>query len=179
MGLGRWLRKVLGGRQPRQEMVPFFDPDVGRVVRIPASELRPGTMQVRLQGTDEVVWVLAEQVEPGDIKHGEFDEGVRDFIRSIQAAFTEPHPLSFEEWEDGFRRDANPEQEIARWWHAANVYTAFTAEEPDAARRYDVYRCVITCLANDRSAVWYVLRPEALRRAEAERVVDRFFGKRA
>ena len=38
MGLGNWLRKTFGGRQPSQEMVPFLDSEAGRVVRIPASE---------------------------------------------------------------------------------------------------------------------------------------------
>jgi hypothetical protein len=43
-------------------MVPFLDVEGRRVVRIPASELRPGAIQVRLQGSDEVVWALPEQL---------------------------------------------------------------------------------------------------------------------
>ncbi len=92
---------------------------------------------------------------------------------------TEQRPLSFEEWEDGFRRDANPEREIAMWLHAADVYTAFAGDEPAADRRRDVYRCIVTCLSCGPDAVWHVLRPEVLNRAEAEQVVNRFFGKSA
>ena len=179
MGLGDWLRKTFGGRQPSQEMVPFLDAEVGRVVRIPASELRPGAIQIRLQGSNEVVWALPEQLHHGEVKHPEFDEGIRDYIRQIQTAFAEQRPLSFEEWEEGFRRDANPEREIAIWSHAADIYTAFTAAEPSADRRRDVYRCIVTCLTTGPDAVWKVLRPEVLSRAEAEDVVNRFFGKKA
>ncbi len=75
MGLGDWLRKVFGGTQPSQEMVPFLDVETGRVVRIPAAELRPSAFQVQLQGSDEMVWTLPEQLHQGEIKHPEFDEG--------------------------------------------------------------------------------------------------------
>ncbi len=179
MGLGNWLQKTFGGRQPSQEMVPFLDTAAGRVVRIPASELRPGVIQVRLQGTDQVVWALPEQLHQGEVMHPEFDEGIRDYIRQIQAAFVEHRPLSFEEWEEGFRRDANPEREIAIWSHAGDVYTAFAGNEPVAARRKDVYRCIVTCMTTGPDAVWQVLRHEVLSRAETEQVVNRFFGKQA
>ncbi|MDB5312171.1 MAG: hypothetical protein JWO38_6373 [Gemmataceae bacterium] len=82
MGLGDWLRKTFG-RRPLPEMVPFLDAEAGQVVRIPASELRPGAIQVRLRGSDEVVWALPEQLHQGEVKHPEFDEGIRDYIRQI------------------------------------------------------------------------------------------------
>ena len=158
-------------------MVPFLDVEAGRVVHIPVSELLPGAIQVRLQPTGEVVWALSEQLRQGEVQHPEFDEGVRDYIRHIQAAFAEHRPLSFEEWEDGFRRDANPEREIALWSHAADLYTAFAASQSSPDRRRDVYRCIVTCMATGPDTVWHVLRPEVLNRAEAEQVVNRFFGR--
>ena len=179
MGLGDWLRKTFGGWQPSHDMVPFFDTDAGRVVHIPASELRPGAIQVRLQGSDQMVWALPEQLQQGEVKHPEFGEDIRDYVRQIQAAFAEHRSLSFDEWEEGFRRDANPEREIAIWSHAADVYTALASNEPTADRRKDIYRCIVACLSIGPDAVWQVLRPEVLSRAEAEQVVNRFFGKQA
>lgn len=177
MGVGDWLRRVFGERRPAREMVPFLDVETGRVVRIPAAELRPGAIQVRLQESGEVVWALPEHLHEGELRHPAFDEGIRDYIRQIQAVFAEHRPLSVEEWEDGFRRDVSPEREIAIWSHAADIYTAFTADEPSPDRRRDVYRCIVTCMTTGPDAVWRVLRPEVLSRAEAERVVNRFFGK--
>jgi hypothetical protein len=115
MGPDDRLSNTFGNQQPSQEMVPFFDVENKRIVRIPASELRSGAIQVRLQGSNEVVWALPEQLRQSKVKHPEFDEGIRAYIRQIQAAFAEQRPISIEEWEDGFRRDANPEQEIALW----------------------------------------------------------------
>lgn len=142
MGFADCVRKMFGQR----ETVPFLDVENMRVVQIPASELRPGAVQVKIQGSDEVVWALPEQLHPGEIKHPEFDKGIRDYIRQIQTMFLEQRPLSFEEWEDGFRRDTTPEREIARWLHAGEVYTEFTRDEPEADRCRDIYRCIITCL---------------------------------
>jgi hypothetical protein len=178
MGLRNWLKRWFGGGSP-PEMVRFFDVESGRVVQIPASELRPGTIQAQIEGIDGVVWVLPDQLKLGEIKHPPFDEGIRAYIRQIQEAFAEQRPLSFEEWEEGFRRDATPEREIALWSHAADVYTVFAGREPSAQRRRDVYRCIVACLTSGPDAVWHVLRPEALSRAEAEQIVNRFFGKSA
>ena len=158
------------------EMVRFFDVDSGRVVSIPASELAPGAIRAHIQGVDEVVWVLPEKLKEGPIRHPPFNEGIRGYIRQIQEAFAEHRPLSFEEWEIGFRRDANPAQEIALWLHAADVYTAFTGDEPSAERRHEVYRCVLACMNGSRDNIWHVFRHEALSRAEAEQVVKRFYG---
>src|SRR4051812_12718202 len=117
MGFGNWFIRKFGKSEPNKGMVPFLDTESGRVVRIPASELRPGVIQVRLEGTEEPVWVLPEELHLGEIKHPSFSEDIRAYIRQIQEAFAEHRPLSFEEWEEGFRRDANPEREIAIWSH--------------------------------------------------------------
>src|SRR5947209_3226879 len=100
MGLGDWLNRWLGGKRRPTEMVPFFDAETGRVVRIPASELRPGAVQARVQGIDGVVWLLPDQLKPGEVKHPPFEEGIRDYVRQIQAAFAEQRSLTLEQWED-------------------------------------------------------------------------------
>src|SRR5438477_2186522 len=166
MGLGDWLKRRFGHGRSSGEMVPFFDVESGRVVQIPATELRPGAVQARVQGIEGLVWLLPDQLKPGEVKHPPFDEDVRAYIRQIQAAFAEHRPLSFEEWEDGFRRDAEPAREIALWSHAADVYTAFAGTEPSPERRKDVYRCIVACLTTGPDTVWHVLRPAVLSRAE-------------
>jgi hypothetical protein len=176
MGLGAWLKRRFGRGGSSAKMVPFYDVESGRVVQIPASELRPGVVQAQVQGIEGLVWLLPDQLKQGAIKHPEFDEGIRDYIRQIHAAFAEQRSLSFEEWEDGFRRDANPEREVAIWSHAADVYTAFAGAEPSAERRRDMYRCIVACLTSGPDVVWHVLKPEVLSRPEAQQVVNRFFG---
>lgn len=85
-------------------------------------------------------------------------------------------PLSFDEWEEGFRGDTTPQREIALWSHAADIYIAFALSEQSAERRKDIYRCIVACLTTGRDTVWLVVRTQALSHAEAEQVVNRFFG---
>jgi len=179
MGLGNWLKRRFGNGGRPTKMVPFFDVPSGRVVQIPAAELRPGTVQARVDGIDGIVWLLPDELQQGPIQHPEFGEDIREYIRQIHTAFAEHRSLSFEEWEEGFRRDTNPEREIAIWSHAADVYTAFADVEPSAERRGDVYRCIVACMTSGPADVWHVLKPEVLSRSEAEQVVNRFFGKSA
>ena len=64
------------------------------------------------------------------------------------------------------------------WSHAAGIYMEFTANEPIAERRRDVYRCIIKCMVTTGpDAVWRVLQTNVLNRADAEKVINRFFGK--
>jgi hypothetical protein len=175
MGLGNWLKRRFGGSPP--EMVPFLDVENARVIQIPARELRPGTIQVQVQGIEGPVWVLPDQLKPGEVAHPPFEEEIAAYVRQIRTAFAEHRSLTYEEWEDGFRRDADPAREIATWSHAAAVYTSFAANEPSAERRRDVYRCIVACLTSGPDSVWHVLKPAVLTKVEAEAVVNRFFGK--
>lgn len=174
-----WLKRVFGGHRPANEMVPFLDAN-GRVGQIPRSQLRPGMVQVHLGhlGKDgPLVWTRARDFTQGELRHPPFDEQVRAYIRKIQAAFAEHRPLSLEEWEDGFRRDLNPPEEIAIWSYAADVYRAFSANEISLQRRKDVYRVIVACLTSSPDTFWHVLKLEALSRPEAEEIARRIYGK--
>ncbi len=159
------------------ETVQFYDMDSRKVVAIPVCELAPGAVRAQVEGVDGIVWLLPDKLKQAEIKHPPFDKGTQDHIRQIQAAFAEHRPLSFEEWEDGFRRDGNPVQEIAIWSHAADVYMAFASDESSADQRRDIYQCIVTCMCSSPDTIWHVLKQlEVLNRAEAEQVVNRFFG---
>ena len=56
MGLGGWFKRRFGGNAGSAQTVPFYDVECGRVVRIQASELRPGAVQARVEGIDGNVW---------------------------------------------------------------------------------------------------------------------------
>ncbi|MEM6473542.1 MAG: hypothetical protein AAF802_28540 [Planctomycetota bacterium] len=178
MGLLTWLKRTFGNSDA-SDTVPFYDFDAGKVVRIPRCELSSSAIQVQIRGMDGVVWVLPDKLQQGSHQHGPFSEEIRGYLRQIQAAFAEHRDLTLEEWEDGFRRDATPEREIALWSHAADIYEQFTDGESSADRRADVYRCIVTCMTTGPDSVWDVLRPQTLERSFAEEVVNRFYGKRS
>lgn len=156
----------------------FYDVDTGKVVAIPASELAPGAVRAEVQGIDGIVWLRGGKLKASPFQHPPFAEPVRDDIRRIQAAFAEQRPLSFEEWEDGFRRDRNADQEIAIWVHAASVYAEFAGRrEWSVAERADGYGVVGACTNASPETVWRIISLSTLSRRHAESIVSRYYGK--
>ena len=163
------------------ELVPFYDFASRKVIRIPKKELAPGCVLAKIAGigVEEAVWVAGDQLQPGPIQQPPFEEEVRKYIRQIQSAFAEHRPISVEEWEDGFRRDQNPESEIALWVHAAKVYSEFSANESDAARRKHLYQLVVCCLTAPPASIRQVLPPGPLTEGEIDAVLRKFFPVRS
>lgn len=159
--------------RPAGATVPFLDVENDRVIQIPTSELAPGAVRVQILGQGGLVWALPEHFSASDVQHPPFDGEVKERIRHIQVAFSEHRPLSFQEWEDGFRRDAHPDREIAIWLRAADVYKEFASVEPSPDRRRDLYKCVVACLVTVGDEVWQVLKLDVLTRPEAQPIIDR------
>lgn len=103
-------------------------------------------------------------------------------IRRIQEVFAEHRSLSYEEWVDGFIDEAHPEHEIGIWLDAADTYEVFARDSEDTERRKDVFKVIGACLTGMReyavSLVSSSLKPKALSRVEAERIVDHYYGLR-
>lgn len=171
-----WLRSRFARPAQKPESVPFYDTASGRVVQIPPAELRPGCIQARIEGVEGVVWVLPAEIQEGPIRHPPFDEEIRVYIRGIQAALAEHRDLTFEQWEEGFRRDADPEREIALFSYLADVYQLFAADEDSPERRREIYQLLIACVTTSPDSVWHVVKLAALSRDEGERIVRRFYG---
>jgi len=55
------------------------------------------------------------KLKRGPIRHEELPLALISRINYLRSTLHEVHPMSMEEWLDGFRRDANPESEV-RWW---------------------------------------------------------------
>ena len=170
------LKRLFPGAKSTPDVVRFYDFESRGVVELPAENIKPEYMQAYVDGVEGVVWVDSTQVKQAEIRHPPFDEEVRDYIRHIAETFAEHRDLSIEQWEEGFRRDRDPVQEIALWAYAAGVYNEFTEQERCAHRRHDVYRCIVACLSTAPGDVWRVYQPSALQPDEAADVVKRFFG---
>ena len=163
----------------RQETVAYYDFQTQKLVQIPKSELVPGMVQAKIEGIDEIVWISPDQLQQGKVKNPPFDEEVRSLLEIIRETFHEHRPASLEEWEDGFRRDSNPEQEIAIWLHAASVYKVFAIESPAAEKRQEIYRVIVSCMTTSPDNVQNVLTMNILSRAEVAMIADHFFGNSA
>lgn len=175
----RWNRKKKERRStPSPELARYYDVENRRVLEVPVTELE-GLMQACVEGIDGLVWIDPEKLPLalGELKHPPFDEDIREYIRHIHTTFIEHRDLSFDDWEEGFRCDKNPAQEIALWSHAADVYSMFAKSEESLEHRKDIYRCIVVCLNTEFDDVWNVLRLSCLSHEEAAQVVSAFYGK--
>jgi hypothetical protein len=157
------------------EQIRYYDVDTRQVVMIPASELSAGAVCTTVDGVEGEVWMLPVSVQENVFRHPPFNETVRNYLEQIQTAFAEHNLLTLEEWEAGFRREENASQQIAVWLYAAEIYQAFASTEPSGNRRGDIYRCIVSCMMASQHTIWDIYQPHAIRLADAEAIVSRYF----
>jgi hypothetical protein len=163
-------------KKKTRRTVRVYEPDTGSLSEIPEEELAPGMIQIRVDGIEGEVWADASQLRPSEYRHPPFTEKDRDYLRAIKQKLDEVYPLSLEEWEDGFRRDQNPEREIAIWLFVAERYAEqVEGRALDPAQKREIFRVLVSCTNSPRESVLSVTQLDALTQEEAQKVVDRFF----
>lgn len=176
MRLFSWLKRRRGGKPNASDRVKFYDFSTQQLAEIPASELRPGCIEMRVEGIEGVVWGLAESLKAGPIRYAPFDEETRAVLREIRDTFSEHMNLSLEEWEDGFRRDKNPEREIALFVHGGKIYREFVSSDASTTLRKEIYGLIVACMSSSPESVWHVVTLDTLSRKQAEKIVSSFYG---
>ncbi|MGZ8899833.1 MAG: hypothetical protein ACXW3Z_07040 [Limisphaerales bacterium] len=158
--------------------VNVYNLETNQMSTIPASELAPGMVEADVQGVGRV-WIEASQArEFKGYRHGPFQEVLRNAIRTIKDALDEVYPRSFDDWEDGFRKDTNPEYEIALWLHIASTYEQLTdGTTTTFAERRDIFKVLVNCSISSKDTVFEVLKLDTISKEKARRVVDAYFQK--
>ena len=154
--------------------VRVFDIEKGEVRTMPAQELAPGMVPARVEGIEGEVWVDARQVrEFPRHRHARFTGEPLRKIRRIQALLEEVDPLSLEEWVDGFRRDKDPEREIAFWLGVAETYAFLVGNRPyDRARKLDVYNLLMASVISPAEDVPKITELQAFTKEEGRALLD-------
>ena len=160
-----------------ENTVPFYDFKTKKITQIPASELTPGLVQVKIQGTNEVVWADIRNIKLSPVRHPPFDERGMELIRKIEATFREFHPIPVEEWSQGFRRDGHPYHEIALWLYAGRIYEFFTKDESSADRRKEIFVIIMNCLNASYEGVRLTLPKLSMSDEDVQKVIDKFYAK--
>lgn len=89
-------------------------------------------------------WVDPAQLKPGPIRHEALTEKQLERVRYLQSVFREVDPTPLEKWIEDFRRDENPDREIAVWEGMAKPYEVFAASRDlTLAAKKEVYGVVL------------------------------------
>jgi hypothetical protein len=157
-----------------EEMVDVWDFESKTKTRIPARELAPGMTRVFIADVGEV-WVNVKELRGGPLRHGAFPESVRALIRRLQEVFAEVYTKSFEEWEEGFRRDTNWGKEIELWLRMANVYQHFTEGRLlDREQKQHYFSFILACANNGPDKAHLTCNPRTLSQKRKKEIADWF-----
>ena len=127
--------------------VKVYDPETRTVTEAEAEKAMAFLMPIRVVGLEGTYWADPSKLRPGTPKNWFFSPKTRAAIQEIKTALDEVHPMSLEEWEEGFRRDANPQSEIALWQVLVGVYRDLVEPQKLALEsRRDYYRVLATCI---------------------------------
>ena len=158
----------------KNELVRYFDAPNNQIIEIPRAEIAAGAIQVQFEGVEGLVWALAGELNLSEIKHPPFTGERREAVQKIHATFAEHRELSYDEWEEGFRRDTNPDSEIAVFLHAAEIYNDYATPETTLEIRKEIHKILIACLTTQQDTVWDVLSLAEINREKAQQIIDRY-----
>jgi len=169
-----FLQKLF--QKPETELVRYYDSTTKTVVRIPKAELRPGVVLVRVKGDAEPMYADSADLRDGPVHHSSLSDEVRATIATLAADLADVSPRSAADWEEGFRRDRDPERELAGWLHLAAILKVMTAHFAyGPAEKKECFRVLVACFTGSRNTVRERSDPKLLPAAQVDQAIKYFF----
>lgn len=148
----KWVRRIFG--RSDSELVPYYDFENKRRIRIPRSELSPGTVLIQIRGESEPVYADSDDLKVGNYQHDTLQPDVMHAITEIVEELSDVRPMTTEEWVDGFRRDANPAREVAGWLHLSRILGIVSERHSyGIEQRREGFRILVACFTGPRDTV--------------------------
>ena len=167
---------------PNTEFVKVYDVATGITTTIPASELAAGMVRIRLNGSDEVLWADAAELDAaqGPHRHPPFSGARREKVLYIEQSLRDVYPMTYEAWEDGFRCDLHVDQEIDIWVCVSRYLNDFIEQRhPTSDQRQEAFEILAACMNSTPTTVFETFSVCVLDRTTAQQLVDAFFSKPA
>ncbi len=156
--------------------VRVYDSASKKINTIPAAELAPGMVEAEVKGVGRV-WINSAAVKhSGKSRHPPFEPELRDLIeQKIQKPLAEVWPKTLAQWEENFRRDTDPEQEIGLWCRIADRFAEFSKSEGlNAAQRQECFAIILHCSTVAPEQILEVVPLKALTREQAQRAIEAY-----
>ena len=159
------------------KLVRIYDPRTRTMTAIPEEELGSGIVPVAMPNIG-TVWIKADQElydeHKPDYRNGPFSKEVRDSIEAIARWFIEVNPQSADKYEDLFRRDNHPLQEIAIYETLMPLYRQFTESISSLKKKKEIFSLLLMCTAAPLYAVLNTVQYEELTRQEVEEIAEAY-----
>lgn len=161
--------------------VKVFDFATKTINEIPEAELAPGMIQMTIppHGT---VWANAEtayKLGKSPYRHAKLDPALRKRIKALAKCFRDATQDSADQWEDSFRRDTHPEQQIAIWESLVPLYVRFAREAFSRKKKQEIYNLLAHCLSTPLESIPGVVQYDELTQIEVARIIEAYSGASA
>lgn len=121
-----------------------------------------------------------ERVNPADLKpnaiqHEQLTEEQLRRTKKLHETFAEVDKSSLETWIDNFKRDMNPDKEIAIWERIAKAYTNYTLQkELSLEAKEDAFQTLLMCSMSLDEETIKSLKLKVLSQDEARKICKEF-----
>ncbi len=153
--------------------VEVYDFDTQKVYLVSQDTLGPEMIRIDLEG--KIYWADSNQLTQNTFQHPPFEGELKQRILKIQKELVSVNSQTYAEWEDGFRRDQNPKNEIAIWEHIVNVYQKFSKSYTDVAAKKEIYKIAVLCSYSEESAVLTQANVKVISSKVAQEVIDEYY----
>jgi hypothetical protein len=119
--------------------------------------------------------VNAADLKPSEIQRDQLSEDQLRRIKKLRETFAEVDSSSLEKWIDNFKRDADPDSEIAIWERVAVAYTNYCSQRQlTLEAKGDVFQAlVLRSMTSDEEAV-KTLKLKVLSADEARKIMREY-----
>ena len=104
-----------------------------------------GAVSVEDVKTGETQWIDPNELQQGPIQRDSLTSEQMKRISALQKVFVEIDGQTIDQWADNFKRDLNPDSELAIWERMANAYSSYCGkhEQLTLDAKKEVYKVVL------------------------------------
>jgi len=153
--------------------VEVYDFDTKKVYLLPQEKLGAEMIRINLDG--KIYWANSNQLTQNTFQHPPFEGELKQRILNIQKELESVNSQTYAEWEDGFRRDQNPKNEIAIWERIVSVYRKFSKNYPDVAAKKEIYKIAVLCSYSEESAVLTQANVKVISSQVAQEIIAEYY----
>ncbi len=157
------------------ENVEVYDIDTKSIRLVPQENLGPEMVRIELNG--RIMWTDGNKLKPNDYQHDPF-EGVRkERVMFIMRSLAEVYPQTYDEWEDGFRRDQDPDNEISIWEYIINIYEKHSHFVESPQKKKEIFYVTARCSTSEAIKVLNQVDLSVLPIKEAKDIISDYYEK--
>ena len=145
----------MGDSQPVTERDQVTSIASGESEKMAGRQTEPGRVYEELRDGNR-------SLQLGPVRRKLSDEQIAR-VGKVAGALREVHPLSIEQWNDGFIRDKDPESEIQLWERVAEAYRSYCTEHALASdAKSEVFSILLTRTMMSAEQVLESAKPQHL-----------------